>query len=191
MEIFLQCWGGTGYLLHKILIARSESLENDKHWRLFGWISYLLGMPAFLIVLVSNQNWIASSIEIAGIPSIVLGIFITLKKNNNPSKYIDWAIRIFTGIMILLGVLFSIYTYSGLKMLSQILEMIIIIGILIGNYLLAKKNPFAWIMLMVGLISSGILMYIQDNIILCMYQLFSLIPVMIGFIICSKRFKKI
>ena len=46
MEMFLQCWGGIGYLLAKILIVRAEYLENDRNLRLIGWIAYLLGLPA-------------------------------------------------------------------------------------------------------------------------------------------------
>jgi len=42
-------------------------------------------------------------------------------------------------------------------------------------------------MFMVGLISMGILMYIQDKPILCIQQLVSLIPVTIGFIKCMKK----
>ena len=65
MEIFLQLWGGIGYLLAKILIVRAEYLENDRNLRLIGWIVYLLGLPAWVILLVSRQNWIASAIETA------------------------------------------------------------------------------------------------------------------------------
>jgi len=190
MEIFLQYWGGAGYLLAKILIVRAEFLKNDRNMRLIGWIAYLLGLPAWVILLVSRQNWIAAAIETAGIPSIILGIVITWKQSNNPNKYIDWSIRIFTCIMILLGVTYSIYTFNGIKTFSQILEIIIIFGYLVSNYLLAKRNPFAWLMFMVGLISMSILMYIQDKPILCIQQLVSLIPVTIGFIKCLKKEKR-
>jgi hypothetical protein len=89
--------------------------------------------------------------------------------------------------MILLGVSYSIYTFNGIRTFSQVLEIIIIFGYLVSNYLLAKRNPFAWLMFMVGLISMGILMYIQDKPILCIQQLVSLIPVTIGFIKCMKK----
>jgi hypothetical protein len=191
MEIFLQWWGGIGYLLSKILIVRSEFLVNDKNCRLIGWIAYLLALPAWVILLISRKNWIASAVETAGIPSIILGIVITWKQNNNPNKYIDWSIRIFTGIMILLGIISSIYTFGGIKAFSQILEIIIIFGFLVSNYLLARRSPFAWLMFMAGLISMSILMYIQNKPILCIQQLVSLIPVIIGFKICIKKSKSI
>ncbi|MHB9295254.1 hypothetical protein PilKf_00996 [Pillotina sp. SPG140] len=182
MEIFLQCWGGIGYFLAKILLVRADFVENDKNVRLAGWIVYLLGLPAWVILLISEQDWIASAIETAGVPAIILGMVMTWKQIKNPNKYIDWAIRIFTCIMILTGTIYSIYTFNGIKTFSQILEIIIIFGYLVSNYLLAKRNRYAWLMFMVGLISMSMLMYIQNKPILCIQQLVSLIPVMIGFI---------
>jgi hypothetical protein len=191
MEIFLQIWGGIGYLSSKIFIVRAEFLSYGRNCRLIGWIAYLLALPAWVILLVSRQNWIASAVETAGIPSIVLGIVITWKQNNNPNKYIDWSIRIFTGIMILLGIVSSIYTFGGIKTFSQILEIIIIFGYLLSNYLLARRSPYAWLMFMAGLISMSLLMFIQNKPILCIQQLVSLIPVIIGFRVCMKKAKSV
>jgi hypothetical protein len=182
MEIFLQIWGGIGYFLAKVLLVRAEFVKKDRNLRLLGWFVYLLGLPAWVILLVSRQNWIAASIETAGVPAIILGIAMTWKQNNNPNKLIDWSIRIFTCLMIIFGVSYSIYTFNGIRTFSQILEITIIFGYLVSNYLLAKRNPYAWLMFMVGLISMSILMYIQDKPILCIQQLISLIPAIIGFI---------
>jgi hypothetical protein len=182
METFLQFWGGIGYFLTKVLLVRAEFLEKDRNLRLIGWFFYLLGLPAWVILLVSKQNWIAASIETAGVPAIILGIVITWKQNNNPNKIIDWSIRIFTCLMIIFGVSYSVYTFNGIRTFSQILEIIIIFGYLVSNYLLAKRNPFAWLMFMVGLISMSILMYIQGKPILTVQQLISLIPEIIVFI---------
>ena len=182
MEIFLQIWGGIGYFLAKVLLVRAEFVDNDRNLRLTGWSIYLLGLPAWVILLVNKQNWIASAIETAGVPAIILGIVMTWKQNNNPNKIIDWCIGIFTCLMIICGVSYSIYTFNGIRTFSQILEIIIIFGYLVSNYLLAKRNPFAWLMFMVGLISMSILQYIQGKPILCIQQLISLVPATIGFI---------
>ncbi|MCL1959346.1 MAG: multidrug transporter [Spirochaetes bacterium] len=182
MEFFLQYWGGIGYFLAKVLLVRAEFIEKNRNLRLVGWFVYLMGLPAWVILLASRQNWIAAAIETAGVPAILLGIVMTWKQNNNPNKIIDWGIRVFTCFMIIIGVLYSIYTFNGIRTISQILEIIIIFGYLVSNYLLAKRNPFAWLMFMVGLISMSILMYIQDKPILCIQQLISLIPAVIGFI---------
>jgi hypothetical protein len=190
MEIFLQWWGGIGYLLSKIFIVRSEFLENGKNSRLIGWFAYLVGMPAWIILLLSKQSWIASAVEIAGIPSVILGIVLTWKQNNNPNKYIDGSIRVFIALVILLGVVSSIYTFGGIRTFSQVLEILIIFGILLSNYLLARKNPFGWLTFTLGLTSTSILMYIQNKMVLCVQQLVSLIPVIIGFIVCMKKAKK-
>jgi hypothetical protein len=189
METFLQWWGGIGYLLSKIFIVRSEFLKSGRNSRLIGWFAYLVGMPAWIILLLSRQNWIASAVEIAGIPSVILGIVLTWKQNNNPNKYIDGSIRVFIALVILLGVVSSIYTFGGIKTFSQVLEILIIFGILLSNYLLAKKNPFGWLTFTLGLTSTSILMYIQNKPILCIQQLVSLIPVIIGFVVCMKKAK--
>jgi hypothetical protein len=182
MEIFLQCWGGAGYFLAKVLLVRAEFVENNRSLRLLGWFVYLLGVPAWVILLAGRQDWIAAAIETAGVPAIFLGIVMTWKQSNTPNKIIDWGIRIFTCFMIVIGVSYSVYTFNGIRTLSQILEIIIIFGYLVSNYLLANRNPFAWRMFMTGLISMSILMYIQDKPILCIQQLISLIPAVIGFI---------
>jgi hypothetical protein len=85
--------------------------------------------------------------------------------------------------MILVGISYSIYTFNGIKTFSQTLEIKIIFGYLASNYLLAKRNPFAW------LISMSILMYIQDKPILSIQQLISLISEIIGFIKTMKKEK--
>jgi hypothetical protein len=190
METFLQWWGGICYLLSKIFIVRSEILENGRNSRLIGWFAYLAGMPAWIILLLSKQSWIASAVEIAGFPSVILGIVLTWKQNNNPNKYADGSIRVFIALVILLGVVSSIYTFGGIRTFSQVLEILIIFGILISNYLLARKNPFGWLTFTLGLTSTSMLMYIQDKMVLCIQQLVSLIPVIIGFIVCMKKAKK-
>ena len=187
MEIFLQIWGGTGYFLAKVFLVRAEFTEKDKKWRLAGWIVYLLGLPAWVILLAGRQNWIAAAIETAGVPAIILGIVLAWKQKNNPKKIIDWCIRLFTGLMIILGVSYSIYTFNGIRTFSQVLEILIIFGYLVSNYLLAKRNPFAWLVFVVGLGSMSLLMFIQGKPILCIQQIISLIPVIIGFIKVMKK----
>ncbi|MDR0381240.1 MAG: hypothetical protein LBH86_04530 [Oscillospiraceae bacterium] len=182
METFLQYWGGVGYFLAKVLLVRAEFVEKDRSLRLIGWFVYLLGLPAWVILLAGRQNWIAAAIETAGVPAIILGITMTWKQNNNPNRIVDWSIRIFTFSMIILGVLYSVHLFNGIRTISQILEIIIIFGYLVSNYLLAKRNPFAWLMFMVGLVSMSILMYIQDKPVLSIQQLVSLIPAIIGFV---------
>ena len=189
METFLQFWGGAGYFFAKIFLVRAEFAENDRNLRLAGWIVYLLGLPAWVILFANKQDWIAAAMETAGVPAMILGIVMTIKQKNNPHRIIDWCIRLFTGLMIILGVSYSIYVFNGLKTLSQILEIISIIGYLVGTNLLAKRNPFSYLMYVAGHSSMSLLMYIQGKPILCIQQIISVILVIAGFLKAMEKAK--
>ena len=190
MELFLQCWGGAGYFLSKVFLVRAEFTERDKNWRLAGWISYLAGMPAWVTLFISRQDWIASAIEIASIPAITLGIVLVWKQTVKPNKSFDLGIKIFNFLIITAGTVYSIYIFNGITTFSQVLEIIIMFSVLSGNYLLAKRNPYGWLMFMIALISTSTLMYIQGKPILCAQQLISLIPAIIGFIKIMRKRRK-
>jgi len=189
MEIILQFWGGAGYLLAKIFLVRAEFAEHDKNFRLVGWITYLLGLPAWVILFANKQDWIAAAMETAGVPAMILGVVMTWKQKNNPYKIIDRCIVVFTALMIMLGVSYSIYTFSGIKTLTQILEIISIVGYLIGTNLLAKRNPFAWLLYAQAHSSMSLLMYIQGKPILCIEQVISVLLVITGFVKAMQKAK--
>jgi len=48
MDLVLQIWGGLFYLTNKICFALAEGKEKNSKRRLkiFGWIIYILGVPA-------------------------------------------------------------------------------------------------------------------------------------------------
>jgi hypothetical protein len=50
VDLFLQR-GGIGYLLAKILLAFAEGMNDGRKWRIIGWFSYLIGIPAWVILL--------------------------------------------------------------------------------------------------------------------------------------------
>jgi hypothetical protein len=56
METFLQIWGGVGYFFAKVLLVRAEFVADGRKLRLSGWSLYLLGLPAWVILLVSKQK---------------------------------------------------------------------------------------------------------------------------------------
>ena len=77
MDIILQVWGGGFYLLNKIFFALAEGKsENTKRQlKIAGWTIYILGVPAWVIILISKHDWIAASIETGGVPSMLFGLF--------------------------------------------------------------------------------------------------------------------
>jgi|GEM_PF-5259892 len=90
MEIFLQIWGGVFYLFAKIFLYKAEGEEPHSRLRLYGWIIYLIGVPAWIIILFLNKNWIAMSVEAGGIPAIIFGIMLSttlFKQFPNHCKY--------------------------------------------------------------------------------------------------------
>jgi hypothetical protein len=181
MDIFLQVWGGSAYLLAKILLAHAEGLRNDRAWRMAGWFIYLLGLPAWVILLIGKQNWIAAANEAGCAPALLLGLVLAWKRLDKAPRHVDRGIRGFTYGMILLGTLYSLYYFHGITAFSQVLEIGVTIGFLLGTYLLAKKNPAGWLFFALMLISMGILMYMQGKIFLVIQQIISLFFVAHGF----------
>jgi hypothetical protein len=182
VDIFLQIWGGGGYLLAKILLAHAEGVTEDRNWRVAGWAAYLAGLPAWIVLLSGRHDWIAAANEAGGAPALLLGLVLAWKRLDRVPRAVDWCIKGFTWIMIALGVMYSLYYFGGLASVSQVLEMGVTVGFLLGTYLLAKKKPSGWILFALMLVSMGLLMLIQGKIILVFQQGLSLVFAVSGFI---------
>ena len=184
MDLFLQAWGGSFYLSNKILFSVAESL-NEPRKRLFkigGWVAYLLGVPAWVIILVSHNDWIAASIEAGGIPAMLLGLYNTIHNHQRVNRAFNTLVSLCTYSALAFGFSVSLYHYGGLTSLSQILEVGVMFGFLLGSYFLAKGNRNGWLMFMLMNISMAALMFIQDKPILMAQQLLSLCFVLYGFV---------
>ena len=181
MDLFLQIWGGGGYLLAKILLSHAEGLEKDRPWRIAGWLAYIIGLPAWIIILAGKNNWIAAANEAGGLPALVLGLVFAWKSLDKAPALADWGVKLFTWIMIALGLGYSIYVFRGITAFTQILEMGVTIGFLLGTYLLAKKKPSGWIFFALMLCSMGTLMSLQGKVILIVQQAISLVFAIRGF----------
>jgi hypothetical protein len=182
IDLFLQIWGGIFYLFSKTLLASAEGMNNGRNLRIIGWFSYLIGMPAWVILLVSKNDWVVAAIDLGGIPSMILGIAIAWKQNIQVNKILDMFVKIFTFFMIIIGTFYSIYHFHGITVFSQILEILITFGFLLGSYFLAKNNPAGWLLFALMCICTGILMLIQDKTLLAFQQGISLIVVIAGYI---------
>lgn len=183
MDIFLQIWGGGAYLMNKILFALGEGKNQElkRTFKLCGWGIYILGVPAWVIILLNEQNWIAASIEAGGVPSMFLGLYTVYSCASAPEKSLDRIASFFTFGSIALGVGYSLVDYGGITSLSQILEIGVMVGFLLGSYLLAKNDRNGWLFFMLMNGSMAGLMFMQDKPLLALQQLVSLCFVIYGF----------
>lgn len=188
MDLFLQLWGGGLYLLNKVFFALAEGKRESlkRKLRIIGWTVYILGVPAWVVILIGKHDWIAASIEAGGIPAMMFGLYNVYRSDVSPSKILDRMTSMFTYGFLVFGVCYSLYDYGGITTVSQILEMGVMIGFLLGSYLLAKKNISGWIFFMLMNCSMATLMLIQHKPLLSVQQLVSLCFVLYGFSIALK-----
>lgn len=188
MDIALQLWGGGFYLLNKMFFAlaegKPEKLKRDL--KLVGWAIYILGVPAWVIILIGKQNWIAASIEAGGIPSMLLGLYTVFKQAKSPNPTLDKIASFFTYASITLGLAYSVVDYGGITSLSQLLEIGVMLGFLLGSYYLAKNNTKGWLFFMLMNASMAMLMLMQHKPLLSIQQLASLSFVIYGYCMAIK-----
>jgi hypothetical protein len=182
MDVFLQLWGGGFYLLAKILLSHAEGLRHDRNWRVAGWGMYILGLPAWVVLLAGRQNWIAAANEAGGGPALALGLILAWKGSGRAHPVAEWGVRIFTYLMIAFGTGYSVYSFGGLNTFSQALEIGVTIGFLLGSFLLAGRKAAGWLLYALMTVSMGTLMLIQGKAILVVQQGVSLLFVALGFV---------
>jgi hypothetical protein len=182
MDLFLQIWGGAGYLAAKILLSHAEGIKNDRAWRIAGWLSYVIGVPAWVILLAGKHDWLAAANEAGGAPALILGLVLAWKGREKAHPAVDLAVRIFTYLMIALGAGYSLYVFHGITAFTQVLEIGVTVGFLLGSYLLAKKKAAGWLLFMLMLTSTATLMFIQGKPVLVIQQTISLVFVINGFV---------
>ena len=189
MDIFLQLWAGLFYLLNKIFfsIAEKQHTQLKRTLRMISWSVYLLGVPAWTIILIGKSNWIAASIQLAGVPAMLLGLYNVINHTQKAKQQWDTLVSLLTYLFIIIGLGYSINEYGGIISLSQFLEIGTMTGFLLGGYLLAKDNHYGWPCFMLMNASMGTLMLIQDKPILAIQQGISLCFVMYGFLSVLKN----
>ena len=181
MDIALQLIGAVSYLLNKIFLATAEGNSNKK-WRVLGWLVYLIGAPAWIVIMLKQRNWMAAAIQIGGIPTMVLGLYVSIRGYNQNIYVLNKITRKLIYILTGVGAVHSIHYFGGITAITQVLEIIVIVGFLSGSYLLAKKNKTGWIWFAVMNAGMSILMLIQDKYILAGQQIISLGVVIVGII---------
>ena len=183
MDLLLQIWGGGLYLLNKVFFALAEGKNEvrKRQLKIIGWIVYILGVPAWVIILALKSDWIAASIEFGGLPAMLFGFYNIYTNTTQPNRSFDRIASLFTIISITLGVGFSIYSHHGIASIHQLLELGVMIGFLLGSYFMAKNRSMGWVFFMLMNISMGTLMLIQQKPILATQQFISLCFVMYGY----------
>ncbi|MDF1824935.1 MAG: nicotinamide mononucleotide transporter [Verrucomicrobiales bacterium] len=182
MELLLQIWGGSCYLSNKILFAfGARGGLSRNRWNIAGWLIYLIGVPAWVVILLGHGNWIAASVEAGGIPAMLLGLFNSLRKTHKPRKIVNLLVLLCTYGALALGLSYSILLNGGIASITQLLEIGVMLGFLLGSYCLARNNQLGWIFFMLMNTSMATLMFMQGKPILSGQQLLSLAFVIYGF----------
>jgi len=192
MDLVLQLWGGFFYLTNKICfsLAEGKAEKTQRELRLAGWLIYILGVPAWVIILIMKHNWIAASIEAGGIPAMLLGLLNVYKNGAGTNKVFDIVASFSTYAFMVFGVSYSLYDYGGLNSISQVLEIGVMVGFLLGSYFLAKNKNSGWLFFMLMNGSMGTLMILQGKPILAFQQALSLCFVVYGFL-CATNTRRI
>ncbi len=174
IDIMLQIWGGFFYLLNKIFFSRAERSKSEqlkKNWRIRSWLVYMAGLPAWVIVFVSEYNWIAAAVESGGAPAMLIGLIIARRGHGKEPKWLANIAR----FSVVFGLALSLYQHGGVKTVTQLLELGIAAGFLMGTYMMAKDKIQGYFWLMLGNVSCASLMGIEGYLILMVQQMVSLI----------------
>jgi hypothetical protein len=140
-----------------------------------------MGVPAWVAILISHQNWIAASIEAGAVPAMLLGLYNAYHENNKPNKIFNTLVTIATYSSLVFGLSYSLYHNAGITSLSQSLEVGMMLGFLLGSNYLARGNNIGWLFFMLMNLSTAALMLLHEKPILMVQQLLSLCFVIYGF----------
>jgi len=108
----IQIWGGGFYLLNKIffsLMERSHSPKKQK-WQIRTWVVYLVGLPAWTFIYLSEHNWMAAAVGVGGGTSMVLGLIVSIKGIKKAPKWLKHIAL----LSAFLGVSYSLCDFFGL-----------------------------------------------------------------------------
>ncbi len=189
MTLFLQIFGGGCYLVNKILFAAAETqpLKVKRELLIWGWAIYVIGVPAWVIILAQQDNWIAVSVQAGVVPSMLFGLYNVYHRVVNPSRRVGRLVSAFTYTVLTLGLGYSIWQRHGINALTQVLEMGVMVGFLIGSFLMAKRSLAGWWCFMLMNVSMASLMVVQHKPILAGQQVASLAFVVLGYVMAARN----
>lgn len=172
MLVFLQVWGGALLLLNKICFSRAERStgKRKERWWYWCWLLNLIGLPAWNIIFILKQDWIAAGVEAGCYISAILGFVIAKRGIEAKPIWLDWIARIATVI----GIGYSVYAFGTIFTVQQCLELVLAAGFIVGTYQLANKNPQGYLWYLPMHAASAMLMWRQDVPWLAVQQVISL-----------------
>ncbi len=112
---------------------------------------------------------------------MILGLYNTYHDNNKQHKWLNKFVALCTYSSLAFGVIYSVIHNSGITSISQVLEIGVTVGFLLGSYSIAKNKPVGWLFFMLMNLSMAALMLLQNKPILMAQQLISLCFVIYGF----------
>jgi hypothetical protein len=151
------------------------------------WASYLIGLPPWILIFISERNWIAAAVESSGVPAMLIGLSAARQSHTQLHEYV-WLDHL-AKLMIIIGLGLSLFDFGGLATLNQFLELGIAAGFLMGTYLLAKSKPQGYFWLTLGNISAALLMMRQGYFLLMTQQIISLSLVIDAYRIQRRKVK--
>lgn len=187
-DLFLQVWGGLFYFLNKLFFSLAERSLNIKiqyKWMGFAWGVYLAGLPAWVIIFLSEHNWIAAAVKSSGVPAMLMGLYTSVKNNKSDGTHV--LLDRISKLMIVAGGGLSLYDFGGITTFNQILELGIAFGFIFGTYFLAVLKPYGYLWFFIGNLCAGHLMMSQGYYLLMFQQFLSGILVLYAFWLRKKE----
>lgn len=178
LNLLLQLWGGAFYLLNKFFFSwaeRAVSVQIQQSRLILAWSCYLIGLPPWVFIFISERNWIAAAVESSGAPAMIMGL-IAARQGQVSFRQHVW-LNYLARLMVVVGLGLSFYDFGGLTTLNQVWELGVAAGFLVGTYLLARQKAQGYFWLVVGNISAAALMMRQGYFVLMAQQLLSLLLV--------------
>jgi len=168
---FLQLWGGSLFLLNKYFFSLAQaSPDQQQRWQINAWIAYLVGLPAWIIVLVSERNWIAAAVEAGSAPLMLMGLIAAMRgRDLVPAK-----LRYFSMACVGAGIAASLLDSGGVTLVHKLEEVSIASGFLLGTWFVADGRASGYLWFALGNVFCALLMYQEGYYYLMIQQLISL-----------------
>ena len=188
LNTILQMWGGGFYLLNKIGLSRKERASSpgwERTWGAWSWFVYLIGLPAWVWILIQQENWIVASVEAGGAPAMLLGLILALRGERKRPRWLTVLDIVCGMIAVTAGISYSVHMIGGIERGTQVLELGVAIGFLGGTYLLATKHHVGYYLFMLMNGSNAILQGVEGKYFLVAQQIAS-----IAFVIDAYRINR-